>query len=78
MNKKVVISSFVGNALEFFDFTLCGVFIMTLSKEFFPASNSNLSILSGIFAFSAAFYTRPIGAFLFGYWGDKYGRKKIE
>ena len=77
MNKKIIISSFVGNALEFFDFMLCGVFMMTLSSVFFPSTNSNLSILAGLFAFSAAFYTRPIGALLFGYLGDKYGRKRI-
>ncbi len=77
MNKKIVLSSFVGNALEFFDFTLCGVFMMTLSNVFFPATDPNLSILAGIFTFSAAFYTRPIGALLFGYLGDTYGRKKI-
>ena len=69
MNKKVIVSSFIGNALEFFDFMLCGVFMMTLSNVFFPSSNPNLSILAGLFAFSAAFYTRPIGALLFGYLG---------
>ncbi len=77
MNKKVILSSFVGNALEFFDFTLCGVFIMTLSCLFFPTSNPKLSILAGMFAFSAAFYSRPFGALLFGYLGDKYGRRKV-
>ncbi len=77
MNKKVILSSFVGNALEFFDFTLCGVFIMTLSSLFFPTSDPKLSVITGMFAFSAAFYSRPFGALLFGYLGDKYGRRKI-
>ena len=77
MNKKVIVANFIGNALEFFDFTLCGVFMATLSRLFFPSSNPTLSVFAGIFAFSAAFYTRPIGALLFGYLGDKYGRKKI-
>lgn len=77
MRKKIVISSFLGNALEFFDFTLCGVFMLVLSKEFFPSSDPSLAVFAGIFAFSAAFYTRPIGALLFGFLGDKYGRKQI-
>ena len=77
MNKKIVLASFIGNALEFFDFTLCGVFMMTLSMVFFPSTDPRIEILSGIFAFSAAFYTRPLGALLFGFLGDRYGRKKI-
>jgi MHS family proline/betaine transporter-like MFS transporter len=47
-----------------------------LGKNFFPAGNDFAALLGGIFAFSAAFWTRPLGALLFGHIGDKYGRKK--
>src|SRR3989338_7323097 len=75
-NSRILLSSFIGNALEFYDFTLCGVFILTLSKVFFPPLNPTLALFGSIFAFSAAFWTRPLGAFVFGYLGDKFGRKK--
>lgn len=77
MKRKVIFSSFVGNALEFYDFTLCGVFLHVIGQTFFPLQSSpSMSLLMGIFAFSAAFWTRPLGSLLFGYIGDRYGRKK--
>ena len=77
MSKKitVLISSFLGNTLEFYDFTLCGVFILILSNVFFPPLSPALALFGSIFAFSAAFWTRPFGALLFGYIGDRFGRK---
>jgi len=74
LKNKILTSSIIGNALEFYDFTLCGVFITILAREFFQSTNEN-NVLWGFFAFSAAFWTRPLGAFVFGYIGDKYGRK---
>ncbi len=74
--KNILIPCLIGNALEFYDFTLCGVFIVLLSKYFFPSSSESASLMGGMFAFSAVFWTRPLGALFFGYIGDKFGRKK--
>lgn len=74
--KKVLIICLIGNALEFYNFTLCGVFIHLLGRLYFPSDNDFLVLLGGMFAFSAAFWTRPLGAILFGYIGDRMGRKK--
>lgn len=79
MNKplrKVILTSIIGNALEFYDFTICGVFISTLSRIYFPSIDPTLSLFASFFAFSAAFWTRPFGAYVFGYIGDCFGRKK--
>lgn len=76
LKRRILIPCLIGNALEFYDFTLCGVFIVVLGKNFFPSDNEFSALLGGIFAFSAAFWTRPLGALVFGYIGDKYGRKK--
>jgi MHS family proline/betaine transporter-like MFS transporter len=65
----------MGNALEFYDFTLCGVFIPILSQVFFPHVSARMALLASLFAFSAAFWTRPLGAYLFGLLGDRKGRK---
>ncbi len=74
--RKTVAVSAIGNALEFYDFTICGVFIATISTIYFPSSNPTLSLFASFFAFSAAFWTRPFGAYVFGYIGDRFGRKK--
>ncbi|MCE2716038.1 MAG: MFS transporter [Pseudomonadota bacterium] len=76
LRRKILIPCLIGQALEFYDFTLCGVFIVILGRNFFPAENEFAALLGGIFAFSAAFWTRPLGALLFGYIGDKHGRKQ--
>ncbi len=76
LRKKILIPCLIGNALEFYDFTLCGVFMVVLGKNFFPSGDDFAALIGGIFAFSAAFWTRPLGALVFGYIGDKYGRKR--
>ena len=76
LKKKLLIACLLANAMDFYNFTLCGVYITVLSKLYFPSNSEFSSLLGGIFAFSAAFLTRPIGAFVFGYIGDKYGRKQ--
>jgi MHS family proline/betaine transporter-like MFS transporter len=72
---KMVATSALGNTLEFYDFVICGVFIAKISEVFFPASSPTVALFASIFAFSAAFFTRPLGAYVFGYIGDKFGRK---
>lgn len=74
-NKKLLFSCLLGNALEFYDFTLCGVFIVSLSQTFFPSSSDSTFLFGGVFVFSSAFWTRPLGAIIFGYIGDKWGRR---
>jgi MFS transporter, MHS family, proline/betaine transporter len=75
--KSIIFSSLVGNALEFYDFTLCGLLVGLFGKLFFPPVQNEISeIFGGIFVFATAFITRPLGAFVFGYIGDVWGRKK--
>ena len=75
LKRRILVSSIIGNALEFYDFTLCGVFVSILGSVFFPQGNGILVYLFGFSAFATAFLTRPLGAFVFGHIGDKYGRK---
>lgn len=76
MKKKIVLASVVGNALEFFDFTLYGVFSGIIANLYFPSSNPTTSLLLSLGAFGAGFLMRPFGAMVFGYIGDHFGRKK--
>jgi len=76
MRRRVVISSTIGNALEWFDFTVFGLFASVLSKLFFPADNPSSSLLLTFATFGIAFAARPLGGLVFGLYADRHGRKK--
>lgn len=76
-NKKTQgIISFLGNSLEFYEFTIYGIFSTLFATLFFPNANPFISIMSSWAAFAVGFIMRPLGAVLFGHIGDKYGRRK--
>lgn len=74
-SKRILISSILGNALEFYDFTLYGFFTCVIANHYFPGSNEISRILASLAAFGSGFLTRPFGGMVFGYLGDRYGRK---
>ncbi|BCA56970.1 MFS transporter [Nitrospira sp. KM1] len=65
----------VGNVLEWYDFALYGYFASVLAVLFFPSDEPSLSLLSAFGVFAIGFLARPMGALLFGYWGDTAGRR---
>jgi MHS family proline/betaine transporter-like MFS transporter len=73
---KNTIGSGVGTLLEWLDFSLYGYFAGTIAQVFFPNLGKTNALFAtyGIFAFSSL--ARPIGAIIFGYIGDCYGRKQ--
>lgn len=75
LTKHILVSIF-GNALEFYEFTVFMFLTPIISKEFFPNFSSFFSMLLTLSIFATGFFMRPIGALLFGYIGDKYGRKE--
>ena len=72
---RIVIPGMIGNVLEWYDFALYGYFASILSPLFFPTHNPMLSRISTFAVFAIGFLMRPLGALLFGHWGDRYGRK---
>jgi len=72
---KILPTTIVGNALEFYDFTLYAIFATTIGRLFFPLDNPTASLIASWGTFAAGFMMRPLGALLFGYLGDKWGRK---
>ena len=64
----------LGSFLELFEFSLYGIYAQLFSKIFFDEQDSNVSIAYSLGIFAVGFLARPIGAFIFGHIGDKYGR----
>ncbi len=73
--RKVAIAGMIGNALEWYDYALYGNFAPIIAVLFFPSGNKTVSILITFGIFAAGFIMRPLGALIFGYIGDRYGRK---
>lgn len=72
--RKVALSSFLGNFIEWFDYATYAYFAITIGFVFFPNSEINSTVLAfAIFAISFIF--RPLGAIFWGSLGDKKGRK---
>ncbi len=74
-HRKIIGISVLGTMLEFYDFTLYAIFISTFSQYFFPETSQIASLLAAFGAFAAGFIMRPVGGILFGYLGDKHGRR---
>src|ERR1700722_19781433 len=75
MVRRIIFSSSVGNALEWFDFSVYGYFAGIIAKQFFPMHDEWLSTLLAIATFGISFLMRPIGAVVLGIYGDRKGRK---
>ena len=73
---KTIFSAFIGTVLEWYDFSIFMFFIPIFSELFFPNTNKIASYLSMYAVFAISFFVRPLGAMIFGYVGDHYGRKK--
>ncbi|MBK2125931.1 MFS transporter [Fangia hongkongensis] len=73
---KNIIASFCGSVSEWYEFVVYAFCAPFLAPLFFPAENQFVSILAVYGAFAAGFLMRPLGAIVFGYFGDKYGRQK--
>ncbi len=73
--RKILISSMVGNALEWYDFVLYVQFSTIIGKLFFPSEDPFTSLLATFGIFAVGFVMRPIGGVLFGLIGDRFGRK---
>ena len=74
--RRGVIAGVVGNMLEWYDFALFGFFAVQIGAHFFPASDPTASLLAAFGTFAAGFIMRPVGGALFGWVGDRFGRKQ--
>src|SRR6201993_3533050 len=75
--RQVLFASLVGTTVEFFDFYIYATAaVLVFPALFFPAANPAAAVLLSLATFGVAFFARPIGAALFGHFGDRIGRKR--
>src|SRR6476646_9665274 len=74
-DRLVITASALGTVFEWYDFFVYGILAALLGKLFFPADNPTAATLASLAAFGAGFGVRPLGALLFGWFGDRVGRK---
>jgi len=74
--RRALVASTVGTTIEWYDFLLYGqVTGLVFGKLFFPQSDPIVGVLQAFAIFFVGFLGRPIGAAIFGHWGDRVGRK---
>lgn len=74
--RKVLAAGYLGTTVEYYDFFIYGVAAaMIFPKLFFPSLGEAASVAASFATFGVAFFARPLGGILFGYIGDKVGRK---
>lgn len=75
-HRRILLASLAGTAVEFYDFYIYATAAsLVFGPLFFPAESKSIQLLSAYASFAVAFFARPIGAAVFGHFGDRIGRK---
>ncbi|MGP3771208.1 MFS transporter [Streptomyces sp. SDT5-1] len=76
--RRVAVASFIGTAIEFYDFYVYGTAAaLVLNAAFFPNLTPINATLASFSTYAVAFAARPIGSLVFGHFGDRIGRKSV-
>ncbi len=72
---RAISASLIGNALEWYDFTVYAFLAAVIGRHFFPSTDDTVVLLSSFAVFGVGFVARPLGGILIGLLGDRFGRK---
>ena len=73
---RVLLASAIGTTIEFFDFYIYATAaVLVFPRLFFPPGDQATAVLQSLVTFALAFFARPVGAVVFGHFGDRVGRK---
>jgi len=76
--RRVVVSSMLGTAIEWYDFFLYGTAAaLVFNKLFFPSLSPLAGTMAAFASYAVGFFARPLGGIIFGHFGDKVGRKSM-
>lgn len=73
---RALIAGCIGNFVEWYDFALYGAFAAVIATTFFPRADPLAGLMATFGVFGVAFLARPVGALLFGHFGDRVGRRR--
>ena len=73
---RTVVAGAIGNLLEWYDFGLFGFFASVIARQIMPPGDRLASLLETFGVFAAGFLNSPLGGVVFGYVGDRLGRKR--
>jgi MFS family permease len=75
-HRRILLASLVGTSVEFYDFYIYATAAsLVFGTLFFPASDESARLLASYGSLAVAFFARPVGAWAFGHYGDRVGRK---
>ena len=72
---RTLVSASIGNAVEWFDWTVYATFVVYFAGQFFPSDNEALALIGATSTYALAFFFRPLGGWLLGRFADLRGRK---
>jgi MFS family permease len=76
--RQAAVAAWIGSALEYYDFFIYGTAAaLVFNKVFFPDSDPATGTLLAVATFGVGYAARPVGAFVLGHVGDRFGRKKV-
>src|SRR4051812_35148956 len=76
--RRVVLASFIGTTIEWYDFFLYGTAAaLVFNRLFFPTLDPTAGTMASFGTYAVGFFARPVGAVVFGHFGDRLGRKSM-
>jgi metabolite-proton symporter len=76
--RRVVVASFIGTAIEWYDFFLYGTAAaLVFNRLFFPTFDPTAGTMAAFATYAVGFFARPLGGVIFGHFGDRIGRKSM-
>lgn len=77
-SRRAAFAAFIGAFIEWYDFYLYGIAsAIVFPQLFFSNADGTIGVMASFGAFAAGFIARPLGALIFGHFGDRHGRKKM-
>ena len=75
--RRAIVAASIGNAFEWYDFTVYALFAIYISKAFFPGEDATTQLIKTFLTFGLGFLVRPLGSIVLGVYGDRVGRKPV-
>lgn len=76
MRRRALAAACIGNLIEWYDFALYGALTPVIAATFFPGPDPIGGLVATFGVFGVAFVSRPVGALVFGHYGDRVGRQR--